>query len=483
MPDHGELWSLADFIAATGGRLTGELPQGISGISIDSRTIAAGEAFFAIRGPERDGHAFVADAIQRGAALAVVAEDKAVEIAAAPLLVVTDPLEALKNLGRAARARSAARVIAVTGSVGKTGTKEMLRVALSPSGETHASAASYNNQWGVPLSLALLPSTARFAIFEVGMNHPGEITPLAGIVRPQIAIITAVEPVHLEFFPALEDIAAAKAEIFSGLEPGGVAILNRDNAYFDFLAERARAAGAGRIVGFGEDERAEARVAKLSLHTACSAVSADILGTRATYKIGTPGKHLIFNSLAVLAAVQFAGGDLARGALALGAWQAPEGRGRRLTFTTQLGPVTIIDESYNANPASVRAAIVTLGQAQPSGNGRRIAVLGDMLELGEAAPRLHAELADALVDAGIDLVYTAGPMMAALRKALPPALRAGHAKQAEGLAALIERDVHPGDVVMIKGSLGSRMAPLVAALERYLVVRYEAETFAAGSVN
>ena len=483
VPERDELWSLTDIIAATGGRLTGNPPQGIFGISIDSRTIGPGEAFFAIRGSERDGHAFAATALDKGAALAVVAEDKAAEIAGAPLLLVPDPLEALENLGRAARARSPAQVIAVTGSVGKTSTKEMLRVALSPSGETHASAASYNNQWGVPLSLALLPPTAHFAIFEVGMNHPGEILPLARMIRPHIAIVTAVEPVHLEFFATLDDIAAAKAEIFVGLEPGGAAILNRDNAYFDFLTERARTAGAGRVIGFGEDERADARAAKLSLHAECSAVSADILGTRATYKIGAPGKHLILNSLAVLAAVQLVGGNLARGALALGAWQAPDGRGRRLDFSTRLGPVSLIDESYNANPASMRAAIATLGQAQPSGNGRRIAVLGDMLELGEAALRLHAELADALVDAGVDLVYTAGPMMAALREALPPALRAGHAKQADGLAALLERDVRPGDVVMIKGSLGSCMAPLVAALERHLVVRYEARTFAGGAAN
>ena len=474
MSERGELWSLADFIAATGGRPTGAPRQAISGISIDSRTMAPGEAFFAIGGPERDGHAFVADALEKGAALAVVAADKAAAIAAAPLIAVTDPLEALENLGRAARARSQAQVIAVTGSVGKTGTKEMLRAALSPSGETHASAASYNNQWGVPLSLARLSEAARFAVFEVGMNHSGEITPLAQMIRPHIAVVTAVEPVHLEYFAALDDIAAAKAEIFAGLEPGGVAILNRDNAYFDFLADRARAAGAGRVIGFGEDERADARTAKFSLHAEGSAVSADILGARATYKIGAPGKHLILNSLAVLAAVQLAGGDLARGALALGAWRAQEGRGRRLDFSTRLGRVSIIDESYNANPASMRAAIATLGQAHPSANGRRIAVLGDMLELGQAAPRLHAELADALVDAGIDLVYTAGPLMAALCNALPPALRAGHAEQADGLVAPLKRDVRPGDVVMIKGSLGSRMAPLVAALERHLVLRYEA---------
>lgn len=483
MSEPGRLWSLAQLTAAIGGRPVGTAPESISGISIDSRTVAAGEAFFAIRGPGRDGHAFAADALARGAALAVVADDKAADIAARPLVAVADPLRALENLGRAARARSQATVIAVTGSVGKTGTKEMLRAGLSASAKTHASEASYNNQWGVPLSLARLPQTARFAVFEVGMNHPGEITPLARMIRPDIAIITAVEPVHLEYFTALDDIAAAKAEIFAGIEPGGVAILNRDNAYFDFLAERARAAGAGRVVGFGEEARAEARTARFSLHAECSAVSADILGTRVTYKIGAPGKHLIVNSLAVLAAVQLAGGDLALGALALGAWRAPEGRGRRLDFATRLGRVSIIDESYNANPASMRAAIAALGQAQPGGNGRRIAVLGDMLELGEAAARLHAGLAEAVVDAGIDLVYTAGPMMAALRDALPPALRAGHAKQADGLLALLKRDVRPGDVVMIKGSLGSRMAPLVAALERHLVLRYEARALAAGTAN
>lgn len=474
MAERGELWSLADFMAATGGRLIGKPPQGISGLSIDSRTIGPGEAFFAIRGETRDGHAFAAGALDRGAALAVVAKSKAADIAAEPLLAVADPLEALENLGRAARARSQARIIAVTGSVGKTGTKEMLRAVLSPSGETHASAASYNNQWGVPLSLALLPRSAAFGIFEVGMNHPGEIEPLARMIRPHTAIITAVAAVHLEFFDSLDDIAAAKAEIFAGLEPGGAAILNRDNPYFDFLVDRARAAGAGRVIGFGEDERADARAVELSLQADCSTVSADILGTRTTYKIGAPGKHQLINSLAVLAVVQLTGGDLARGALALGGWRAPEGRGRRLDFATPQGSVSIIDESYNANPASMRAAIATLGQTQPSGNGRRIAVLGDMLELGEAAPRLHAELAQPLVDADVDLVYTAGPLMAALCDALPSGRRAGHAEKAECLVDMLERDVRPGDVIMIKGSLGSRMAPLVAALERHLVLRYEA---------
>ena len=475
MAEGALLWSLADFLEATGGRLMGAAPAGISGVSLDSRTLAPGDAFFAIQGDSRDGHAFAGDALKNGAGLAVVSADKAADIAARPLVAVADPLQALEKLGRAARARSGAKIIAVTGSVGKTGTKEMLRSALAESGDTHASAASYNNQWGVPVSLALMPPTARFGIFEVGMSHPGEIAPLAKMIRPHVAIVTAIAPVHLQYFASVDEIAAAKAEIFAGLEAGGAAIVNRDNPYFDFLAGRARQAGAGQVIGFGEDERAQARGVQVSLHPDCSTVSADILGQRATYKIGAPGAHLVMNSLAVLAAVRIAGGDLARAALALGGWRAPQGRGRRLEFKTRIGPVTLIDESYNANPASMRAAIAILGQAEPGANGRRVAVLGDMLELGEAAPRLHAELAEALVDAGVDRVYTAGPMMAALRDALPDSLRAAHGERSEELGPALERDIRPGDVVMVKGSLGSRMAPLVAALERHLVVRYEAE--------
>ena len=277
-------------------------------------------------------------------------------------------------------------MIGVTGSVGKTGTKEALRLALARSGETHASVASYNNHWGVPLSLARCPASARYAVFEMGMNHAGEIEPLTRLVRPHVAIVTTVEPVHLEFFGSVEAIADAKAEIFRGLEPGGAAVINRDNPQFARLAARAKSAGVERIVSFGEHAKADARLIKCALHPDCSTVQARILGTDVTYKLGAPGRHVVLNSLAVLAAASLAGADLALAALALADLKPPSGgRGARITLDLPGGTALLIDESYNANPASMRAALALLGQAPMGPRGRRIAVLGDMLELGRAA--------------------------------------------------------------------------------------------------
>ena len=474
------LWSVEDFLAATGGRLEGPAPGGISGVSIDSRTIEPGEAFIAIAGERMDGHDFAAAALEAGASLAVVGQDRAGAISARPLVVVADPLEALRGLARAARARSRARVIAVTGSVGKTGTKEALRAALSPSGETHASEASYNNQWGVPLSLARLPESARFAVFEVGMNHAGEIKPLSKLIRPHIAIVTTVEPVHLANFESIDKIAGAKAEIFEGLEPGGAAILNSDNNYFAYLSATSKVFGADTIIGFGHTKWAEARLEKVSLLADCSTATADIMGQKVTYKIGAPGQHLVDNSLAVLAAVSLAGADLALAALALASWSAPSGRGRRHVFRTPRGPVTVVDESYNANPASMRAAIATLGRSEVAAGGRRIAVLGDMLELGPNEAALHRDLAGPLGEAGIDLVFTVGRRMENLRDALERSVHAGHAERAGELEDTLLDEVRPGDVVMIKGSFATGLGVLVQGLERNLAAKYEMRAGSAG---
>lgn len=313
------LWTIEDMAAAMRATKSGALPTDITGISIDSRTAGKGDAFFAIQGDNRDGHEFVEAALTGGAAVAVVARNRKVQFAAgAPLLEVDDVLEGLRDLARAARARiSHAKVIGVTGSVGKTGTKEALRLALGADGETYASVASYNNHWGVPLSLSRCPADVKYAVFEIGMNHAGEITPLTAMVRPHIAIVTTVEPVHLEYFGSLEKIADAKAEIFTGIEPGGTAILNRDNSQYARLAAAAKAAKVARIVSFGEDAKADTRLVRHSLQPDCSTVEADILGEHVTYKLGAPGKHLVLNSLAVLTAVSLAGADLALAALAL----------------------------------------------------------------------------------------------------------------------------------------------------------------------
>ena len=460
------LWTLPAMAAAMSAERVGALPATIPGISIDTRTLAAGEAFFAIKG-DRDGHDFVAAAMQAGAGLAVVARDKlGLMPNDAPLLVVPDVLEALNDLARAARGRSQAKIIAVTGSVGKTGTKEALRLVLGRQGETHASAASYNNQWGVPLSLARMPASAAFGVFEIGMNHAGEITPLTRLVRPQVAIITTIAPVHLEFFGTLEAIADAKAEIFLGIEPDGVAVLNRDDAQFERLAAAARAAGVARIVSFGAHELADARLIKVSLQAETSTVAARILGADVTYKLGAPGRHVVANSLAVLSAAAIVGADLALAALALAELKPPVGRGERIALDVPGGAALLIDESYNANPTSMRAALALLGQVPTTGLGRRIAVLGDMLELGLEGPALHAEIADAVVASAVDLVYCAGPLMKSLWDALPSERRGGYADSAAALEADVLAAVGAGDAVMVKGSLGSRMGPIVKALRR-----------------
>jgi UDP-N-acetylmuramoyl-tripeptide--D-alanyl-D-alanine ligase len=474
------LWTVEAMAAAIGAEREGALPQSVPGISIDSRTLAPGDAFFAIQGDHRDGHDFVAAALASKAGLAVAAADRRSELPQdVPLLVVPDVLSALRALAAAARARLQGKVIGVTGSVGKTGTKEALRLALSQDGETHASAASYNNHWGVPLSLARCPASARYAILEMGMNHAGEIEPLSRLARPHVAIITTVAPVHLEFFGSLAKIADAKAEIFLGLEAGGAAVINRDNSQFAHLKRRAKQAGVARIVSFGEHEQADARLIKCALHSGCSAVQADILGTELTYKIGAPGRHLVHNSLAVLAAAVLVGADLALAALALADFKPASGRGAAFEIDLPGGPATVIDESYNANPASMAAALALLGQRPVGARGRRIAVLGDMLELGPRGRALHRGLL-APVDANaIDLVFCCGPLMRALWRALPASRRGGYAEDSAALEPQVLSAVGAGDVVMVKGSLGSRMAPIVKALQKLSVRRDMLETASA----
>jgi UDP-N-acetylmuramoyl-tripeptide--D-alanyl-D-alanine ligase len=460
------LWALDAMTAAMQAEGAGALPADVNGISIDSRTLVKGDAFFAIEGENRDGHDFVEGALKAGAGLAVLEREQRDRFPGAPLLIVPDVLEALRDLARAARARMSAKVIAVTGSVGKTSTKEALRLALSAEGETHASIASYNNHWGVPLSLARCPAGAKYAVFEIGMNHAGEITPLTQLVRPHVGIITGIEPVHLEYFGSLEKIADAKAEIFSGVEPGGAVVLNRDNAQYERLATAARAAHIKRIVSFGEHAAADARLIQFSLQADGSTVEARILGQTVTYKVGAPGRHLVLNSLAVLAAVSLVGADLALAALALNNLKPASGRGARTMLSVPGGKALLIDESYNANPASMRAAIALLGGAPVGKRGRRIAVLGDMLELGPAGAELHRALADTIETAEIDLVFCSGPLMRALWEALPSRARGGYAETAAGLESTVLAAIQAGDAVMVKGSLGSRMGPIVRALER-----------------
>jgi UDP-N-acetylmuramoyl-tripeptide--D-alanyl-D-alanine ligase len=461
------LWTCAAMAQAMRATGQGALPEGITGISIDSRSVAPGEAYFAIKGDVHDGHAFVEAALKNGAGVAVVeAAQRDKYPKDARLLVVDDVLQGLVDLGIAARARLGGQVIAVTGSVGKTSTKEALRRVFAAQGETHASVASFNNHWGVPLTLARCAATARFAVFEIGMNHAGEIEPLVKMVRPHFAIITTVEPVHLEFFNGVTAIADAKAEIFAGLEPGGVAILNRDNVQFAHLQQRAEEYGVSRIVSFGSDPSSDVRLIDIALHPTCSAVHADILGHDATYKLGAPGRHMAMNSLAVLAAALLMGADLALAALTLSKVEPAVGRGLRYQLALVGGEAVLIDETFNANPASMRAALSVLGAAEVGSKGRRIAVLGDMLELGPEGAELHRGVVDAVNSEQVDLVFCCGPLMRNLWDALSTGRRGGYAEDAAALESQVLAAIRAGDAIMVKGSKGSRMHPIVSALQK-----------------
>ena len=450
------LWTLADTVAATGGAPTGA-PWVASGVSIDSRTVSAGDLFVALSGPNFEGQDFAADALDRGAAAAVVAKSLGFDTAA---VVVDDTLEGLGALARFARARCGARIAAVTGSAGKTGTKDALKLALAGSGATHASEASHNNHWGVPLSLARMPAGTDYGVFEVGMNHPGEIAPLSRMIGPHVAIVTTVEAAHLEFFADTAAIADSKAEVFEGLEPGGFAILNRDNEHFDRLADAARARGA-EVIGFGTDAPADARVISHQAAGDGTLVSADIRGHALDYKIGAPGFHWVRNSLAVLAAVDAIGANLGLAAKAMTQVEPGRGRGTLIPVRTPAGSFVVIDDSYNANPASVRAALQVLGTTPAE---RRILMLGDMAELGAATTALHAGLADAIFAARVDVVFTVGEHTRALDDVLPPAMRGGNWPTARHAADEIAASVRPGDAVLVKGSNAMGLGTVVRSL-------------------
>ncbi len=456
------LWTSESAIVATGGHCSKDWCA--DGVSIDSREVNPGDLFVAIRGPRYDGHDFTADALAAGASAAVVDHRPDALGDVAPLLEVLDTTMALEDLGRAARERTAAKIIAVTGSVGKTGTKEALRFVLEDQAPSLANRGSLNNHWGVPLSLSRMHADTAFGVFEIGMNHPGEITPLTKMVRPHVAVITNVELVHSAHFDSMEAIADAKAEIFTGLMDGGVGVLNRDNDQYDRLNAAARSAGVKTIVGFGE--HAEAQIRAVDIRTDCegSDVMAVINGKEISYRLGVPGRHWVMNSLAILAAVDAAGGDVEAAAVELAGMCELTGRGRRHSIAIPGGRFIVIDESYNASPVSMQATIEVLGRMRPEGQGRRIAVLGDMLELGDQSGVHHAALADFLIAEKIDLVFTAGQYMDALWNVLPEPIRGGAAPTTQGLLSKVTDSVRPGDVIVVKGSAGSNTGPIVEAL-------------------
>jgi UDP-N-acetylmuramoyl-tripeptide--D-alanyl-D-alanine ligase len=446
------LWTSHDLTEATGGSLSA--PFDATGISIDSRTLSPGDLFVAVVGENGDGHRFVANALANGAAGAMV---HAPVPGATPLLQVDDTLAGLARLGGYARARFTGRVVAVTGSVGKTTTKEMLRTILTSFGPTHAAVASYNNQWGLPLTLARTPPDAAFCVTEIGMNHPGEIAPLARLARPHVAVITAVEKAHIGYLGSIEAIADEKASILRGLEPGGVAVLPADTP----LLPRLRAtAGDARIVTFGADPAANLRLTAIDLDADGSLITAAIAGHTLRFRLNVPGRHMAMNALAAIATALQLRDEPDAIVAALASFAPFAGRGARRRIPLPAGSATLLDDSYNANPASMRAALGVLA-LQPG--KRRIAVLGDMLELGDAGASEHAALAKDVVSSA-DLLFACGPLMRHLFDALPAARTAVHRPDAASLAPIVANAIEPGDVVLVKGSLGSRMNLVVSAL-------------------
>lgn len=458
------LWTRDQVVEATAG--TGDGDFAATGVSIDSRTVAKGDLFIAIVGPNFDGHEFVEDALAKGAAGAVIARPTASgDAETRPLVMVEDTLQALIALGAVGRARARSKVIGITGSVGKTGTKQMTALALSALGSVHASAGSFNNQFGLPLTLARLDPATDFAVIEMGMNHAGELAELTRIARPDVALITTVEAVHIEFFESVDRIADAKAEIFEGVPEGGAAVLNRDNPNYRQLVAAAQKQNIDRIISFGALPDSEVRLCAYEAGSGGNRVDVAIGDRDLSFKLGVDGKHWAQNSLGVLGVVHALGGDVAKAAAALADMQAPEGRGARHHLALPAGSVELIDDSYNASPASMRAAFALLDDIAPAAGGRRVAILGDMLELGDQARDLHAGLADDLAHSKVDLVFTAGPLMAALYEALPAARRGTHAGSADTLIQPLIGSLGAGDVVLVKGSHGSAMHRVVAALK------------------
>ena len=455
------LWTSDEVVAALS-PVAAVAPFKADGVTFDSRAVGKGDIFFALAGETSDGHGFVVDALARGAAAAVVSRE--VEGARGTLIRVPDTMKALVDLGRAGRRRSKARIASVTGSVGKTSTKDALRAMLSAQAPTSASVASYNNHVGVPISLARLPREARYGVFEIGMNHPGEIEPLARQVEAHVGVVTNVGPAHIGYMGSEEAIADEKGALFAGMAEGAVAVLNRDNRHYPRLVENARHFGVSRIVGFGRSDTAEARLVSCNLQDSGSDVIALIHGRRIEYRLGAAGEHWVLNSVAALAVLDVLGADVAKAATTLAELKASPGRGARRRLKFGAGTIELLDESYNGNPVSVGAMLAVLARTEPEGGGRRMLALGDMRELGEQADALHASLADAVAASGATQVFLCGPHMEALWQKLAPSQRGVHRPDSAALAAEFAAALRAGDVVAVKGSLGSKMKIVVDAI-------------------
>ncbi len=465
------LWTSQDAVAATGGMNTRKWT--CDGISIDTRTLQPGDLFVALQAA-RDGHDFVAQAFENGAAAALVSYLPEGVDAECPLLLVHDVQSALEALGIAARARTDARVVAITGSVGKTSTKEMLRAMLGDQGRTHASVASYNNHWGVPLTLARMPVDTEYAVIEIGMNHPGEIAPLAKMTRPHVAMITTVAAAHLEAFDNIEGIAVEKASILEGLEEGGVAILNNDCSTAAILQAKAHDVKR-RDIGFGE-HGFDFVLKSVDLQRDVTVVQATAHDAPLLFKVGAVGRHYAMNSLGALAASEALGADLALAAQSLGRWSPYQGRGARAVIALDVADprmtLELIDDSYNANPTSMAAALEVLAAAEVTNDigrvskGRRIAFVGDMKELGPDGAVMHAGLAELPSLDSIDTIHCIGPLMKSLHDNLPAAKQGLWAETSQDLVPRVPRCLDSGDVVLVKGSLSMKLVVIVDAIRK-----------------
>lgn len=438
-------------------------PWSATGVSIDSRTLQKGDLFIALTGDNFDGHHFIPQAEKAGASACLV-HDASV-VTSLPKVLVDDTLKGLEKLGISARDRTSAKIIAVTGSVGKTSTKEALYIAFSALGKTIASQGGLNNHWGLPLSLSRIPADHDFAVLEMGMNHAGEIRPLSKMARPHVAIITTVADVHRAFFKSTDDIALAKAEIFEGVEPGGTLVLNRDTPTYTLLRDEAQKIKSHKVLTFGSHIEADIRLQTITMNQESCIVHAVIQGKPITYKLNTTAQHLAFNSLTVLAAVLALGGDIDKAAKALIDFTPLLGRGNQESIRLNGGSFLLIDESYNASPVAVKAALSVLGAMPKHAHGRRIFVFGDMGELGEDAPQIHADLAPLIENEHIDLFYSCGEISEALFNALPETKRGQHVENSDALAQILKTQIGAGDIVMIKGSRAMKMEKVVAALK------------------
>jgi UDP-N-acetylmuramoyl-tripeptide--D-alanyl-D-alanine ligase len=450
------LWRYDKILKATGARDAKGAGEGaVYGVSIDSREAAPGDLFIALSGETTDGHAFVDEAFKMGATLALVSRTpEGLARDDARLVWVRDTYQALVNLAKAARKRTPATIIAVTGTAGKTGSKDVLRKAFSMQGPAHAAVKSFNNHVGVPLSLARMPRDTQFGIFEVGMKAPGDIAHLSSLIRPHVALITTVGKAHLAAFQDEQDIALEKAAIFTGLEAGGSAVLNMDNGHFDLLKKQAKKYRVKNILAFSAvSSRADAYLLKSVEHADCSCLSAQVDSTTVTYKAAMPGRHWVINSLGILLAAKAAGGDLGLAGLALAGTTPRAGRGMVHEIQTGRGPIKVVDESYNANPSSLKAALEVFAKMKPAATrGRKIAILGDMEELGAGAIAEHINLAGDIRSAGVEVLYVRGAGMAALLKTLKPGISGFSFADNAGICRKLTQDLTKGDLFLVKGS-------------------------------